>query len=75
MINLAMGVKKRRNCAGRNGGWRKAIRGDLAMRAATRERMISIMARELVISVLTKKVTYTFTIVRSKKRKLQRSEL
>jgi len=44
MINLAMGVKKRRNCAGRNGGWRKAIRGDLAMRAATRERMISTMA-------------------------------
>src|ERR1700733_4539782 len=45
------------------------------MRAATRERMISIMARGLVISVLTKKVTYTFTIVRSKKRRLQRSEL
>ena len=45
------------------------------MRAATRERMISIMARGLVISVLTEEVTYTFTVVRSKKRKLQRSEL
>ena len=34
----------RRNCAGGNGGWRKAIRGDLAMRAATRERVISTVA-------------------------------
>lgn len=33
------------------------------------------MARGLVISVLTEEVTYTFIIVRSKKRKLQRSEL
>jgi hypothetical protein len=39
-----MGVKMRRNCAGGNGGWRKAIRGDLAMRAATRERVISTVA-------------------------------